>query len=113
MGLDQEVVKEDIKRENDKIDSYEQQLGRLQEVDDGKREKWRGLPDPNEALRKRKEQLLGLILEQHKKLERYHQARRDAMKILGERKDKHSPQHELAQSGARRSRGWLSWISWL
>jgi len=80
--LDLEVAKEDIKREQATIDAYEAQLVRLQEVDDVRREKGRGLVDPNDALRKRKAQLLELMLEQHKKLESYHIARREAIAVL-------------------------------
>mmetsp|Transcript_96646 Transcript_96646/g.202003 ORF Transcript_96646/g.202003 Transcript_96646/m.202003 type:complete len:964 (-) Transcript_96646:327-3218(-) len=86
--LDLEVAKEDIKRETATLEAYEADLVRLQEVDDVKLYKSRGLKDPNEALRKRKEQLLELILEQHKKLEGYHKARRDALHTLNQRKEK-------------------------
>jgi len=85
--LDLEVAKEDIKRERATCDSYEVELSRLQEVDDVRHFKGRSLQDPNDALRKRKEQLLALILEQHKKLEKYHQARRNAMAVLQRRKE--------------------------
>lgn len=88
--LDLEVAKEDIKRECASLHEYEADLVRLQEVDDVRHNKWRSLRDPNEALRKRKEQLLQLILEQHKKLEGYHKARRAATATLGERKEKFS-----------------------
>jgi hypothetical protein len=80
--LDLEVAKEDIKREEDKVKEYQKELVKLQEVDDVRREKGRDLPDPNKALLARKEQLLGLIAEQHKKLEGYHTARRHAMEVL-------------------------------
>lgn len=86
--LDLEVAKEDIKREQGTLDGYEADLVRLQQVDDVRRDKWRSLDDPNQALRKRKVQLLDLISEQQKKLEAYHKARRDALATMGERKKK-------------------------
>lgn len=86
--LDLEVAKEDLDREQAKLDQYEAQLCRLQEVDDVRREKGRDLVDPNDVLQARKRQLLELIGEQHTKLEGYHQARRSAQAILGKLKDK-------------------------
>lgn len=87
---DLEVAKEDIKREQSKIDEYEVQLVRLQEVDDVLREKGRKLPDPNEALLARKEQLLQLIDEQHHKLKGYHKARLQAVEVLSSLKKRQS-----------------------
>lgn len=85
--FDLEVVKEDIKRESATVEAYEALLVRLQEVDDVRRDKGRDLKDPNEALYKRKEQLLGLILEQHTKLEKYHEARKAAQAALSRSSD--------------------------
>jgi len=80
--FDLEVAKEDIKRERATAEGYEAELVRLQEVDDVKHDKGRDIEDPNDALRKRKEQLLRLMLEQHDKLEKYHAARRKAMATI-------------------------------
>lgn len=85
--FDLEVAKEDIKREQVSLDHYEAQLVRLQEVDDVYREKGRSLSDKNEALVARKEQLLTLIQEQHKKLEKFHRHRRDAQAVLALRRE--------------------------
>merc|ERR1712032_486942 len=85
--FDLEVAKEDIKREQVSLDNYEAQLVRLQEVDDVYREKGRRLSDKNEALVARKEQLLTLIQEQHKKLEKFHKHRRDAQAVLALRRE--------------------------
>eukprot|EP00932_Pfiesteria_piscicida_P005646 SRR837773.1556.p1 GENE.SRR837773.1556~~SRR837773.1556.p1 ORF type:complete len:536 (-),score=218.54 SRR837773.1556:95-1534(-) len=98
--LDLEVAKEDIKREQATLDGYEADLVRLQEVDDIRRDKWRGLDDPNETLRKRKLQLLQLIAEQHKKLEAYHKARRDALATLSDRKEKFNAAVERNRAAA-------------
>lgn len=80
--LDLEVAKEDIARENKTLGTYEKELVQIQEVDDVRHDKGRGIHDPNEALRTRKVQLLGLILEQQKKVEKFHDARRSAMALV-------------------------------
>lgn len=98
--FDLEVAKEDIKREQKTLEAYEADLVRLQEVDDVRRMKGRNLQDPNEALRKRKTQLLDLLLEQQKKLEGYHKARRDAMAILKQRNAEFHTQGEALQTAA-------------
>lgn len=85
--LDMEVAKEDIKREQATLDTYEAELSRLQEVDDVKLWKGRALTDSSKALDKRKAQLLEHILEQHNKLEKYHEARRKAQDALHKRAD--------------------------
>jgi len=94
-----EVAKEDIKREQATADVYEAELVRLQEVDDVEHEKGRSLDDPNKALRKRKEQLLRLMLEQHGKLERYHGERRSAQAALARRAEEF---HSGAAAAGRR-----------
>ena len=105
--LDLEVAREDLKREQEKIDQYEVQLVRLQEVDDVLREKGRGLPDPNKALLARKEQLLGLIEEQHKKLQGFHQARLRASKVLDGLKNPQEPV-QATQAKEKKRNGFLS-----
>mmetsp|Transcript_36065 Transcript_36065/g.83897 ORF Transcript_36065/g.83897 Transcript_36065/m.83897 type:complete len:517 (+) Transcript_36065:435-1985(+) len=111
--FDLEVAKEDIKRECATADGYEAELVRLQEVDDVRHDKGRGIQDPNDALRKRKEQLLGLMLEQHAKLEKYHGARRRAMAALGGRTEAFHSGAEAAPrptSEALPPRRPLSWL---
>lgn len=115
--LDLEVAKEDIKREQKSLESFETDLVRLQEVDDVKREKWRSLDDPNETLRQRKLQLLDLIAEKHKKLQKHHKARREATAKLSDRREKFGENSRGCNQARGRSdtptqRSWLAQLLW-
>lgn len=81
--LDVEVAKEDIKREQATLDGYEAELVRLEEILDVRRDWWFRLhKEGDDAIVDRKRQLIGLIKEQHQKLEKYHKARQNAMAVL-------------------------------
>eukprot|EP00927_Polykrikos_kofoidii_P029338 TRINITY_DN25384_c0_g1_i1.p1 TRINITY_DN25384_c0_g1~~TRINITY_DN25384_c0_g1_i1.p1 ORF type:complete len:949 (+),score=124.42 TRINITY_DN25384_c0_g1_i1:131-2977(+) len=99
--LDLEVASEDIRREQSKVEALQAELVSLQEVDDIRREKGRSLPDPNDALRKRKLQILGLISEQQAKLERFHQSRLDAMAVMKRRSDMFHASGQKQQQGTK------------
>lgn len=82
-----EVMLEEIAKCEKRLDNYERDLVRLQEVDDVKREKYRDLSDPNKTLQARKRFLLDLIQEEHDKLEKFHAKRREFQKTLKERQN--------------------------
>lgn len=105
--LDLEVAKKDIERERATLDGFEAELVRLQKVDDVRWEKGRTIEDPNKALRARKEQLLQLIMEQHKKLEKYHDARRKAQAVLSRRQNEFQAPKKSDVVPSRKS--WWSW----
>ncbi|CAJ1456582.1 unnamed protein product, partial [Effrenium voratum] len=86
--LDLEVAKEDVAREQKTIDAYEAELVRLEEILDARRDWWWSSRYADAQLEQRVAQLVDLIMEQHKKLEKYHKARRKAMKILGRSADR-------------------------
>ncbi|CAJ1362004.1 unnamed protein product, partial [Effrenium voratum] len=87
--LDLEVAKEDdVAREQKTIDAYEAELVRLEEILDARRDWWWSSRYADAQLEQRVAQLVDLIMEQHKKLEKYHKARRKAMKILGKSADR-------------------------
>eukprot|EP00439_Symbiodinium_sp_Y106_P051253 s1805_g6.t2 len=77
--LDLEVAKEDVAREQKSMDAYEAELVKIEEILDARRDWWWLRPSTDSKLEKRREQLVDLIMEQHKKLEKYHKARRKAM----------------------------------
>lgn len=78
-------VKEHIAREQARCDELEQELCRLQAVDDVERETGRALMDPNSTLAARKVFLLDQIQEQHEKLERWHSERRHLARIISKK----------------------------
>eukprot|EP00933_Yihiella_yeosuensis_P017662 TRINITY_DN14707_c0_g1_i1.p1 TRINITY_DN14707_c0_g1~~TRINITY_DN14707_c0_g1_i1.p1 ORF type:complete len:954 (+),score=178.10 TRINITY_DN14707_c0_g1_i1:78-2864(+) len=83
--LDLEVAKEDIKREQTALVAFEEELARLEGIVDAREHReWLGWWKAREAdaVEARIEQLSTLIAEQHKKLEKYHAARRNAMAVL-------------------------------
>lgn len=80
--LDLEVAKDDIARSQSSLNDFEKQLAQIQEIDNVYYDKGRHLNDPNKTLVARKVQLLGLIQESYEKLEKAHNARRQAVKIL-------------------------------
>jgi hypothetical protein len=80
-----EVMLEEIKKCEKRLDNYERDLVRLQEVDDVKREKWRDLEDPNKTLNERKKFLLDLMREEHDKLVKFHAKRREYQDLLKKR----------------------------
>ncbi|OLQ14619.1 Mitochondrial escape protein 2 [Symbiodinium microadriaticum] len=56
----------------------EAELVKIEEILDARRDWWWLRPSTDSKLEKRREQLVDLIMEQHKKLEKYHKARRKA-----------------------------------
>lgn len=85
--LDLEVAKEDVAREQKTIDAYEAELVRLEEILDARRDWWFSSRSLDGQLERRVAQLVDLIMEQHKKLEKYHKARRKAMETLTKHSD--------------------------
>ncbi|CAK9114319.1 Putative F-box and FNIP repeat-containing protein L60 [Durusdinium trenchii] len=85
--LDLEVAKEDVAREQKTVDLYEAELVRLEEILDARRDWWFSSRRLDAQLESRVEQLVDLIMEQHKKLEKYHKARRKAMNTLAKHAD--------------------------
>jgi len=79
---DLEVAKDDIAREQKKLMEYEDELVRLQEVDDVKHFKDRGFTDPKKVLERQKAFLLELVHEQATKLEKYHTERRRCVGVI-------------------------------
>ncbi|CAE8615898.1 unnamed protein product [Polarella glacialis] len=96
--LDLEVAKEDIKREQNTIDGYEAELMRLEEISDVRRDWWFTRRSSDQAIEDRKSQLVSLVQEQHRKLEKYHKARLSATVTLSRTHD--AFQKEVQQARA-------------
>ena len=109
--LDLEVAKEDVAREQKTIDAYEAELVRLEEILDARRDWWWSSRQLDSQLERRVSQLVDLIMEQHKKLEKYHKARRKAMDTLTKHSD--SFHEDVRRAKDALLAGWGSTKMWV